>query len=225
MNETILIFCSGGGGNLRFVNTAIREGWISRWTRIVVVASRQCPALSYAQEQGLENFVVDFDGQNLTSLTKIANDVSPDLFISTFNRILPPLLLSEIEQRFINLHYSLLPAFPGKIGVAPVRDALNYGSTLVGATVHTVTDLVDLGPPLTQIAVPVSEQDTLEIVMNLLFRAGCYALLTSLRLLEEPSLLNYVGGTVSIGRRLALISPYFDLPREMELEPLWRSLA
>lgn len=62
----------------------------------------------------------------------------PDLVITTVHRILAEPVTSRYQGRLINLHYSLLPAFGGAIGIRPVRDALAYGSRFTGVTVHRV---------------------------------------------------------------------------------------
>jgi phosphoribosylglycinamide formyltransferase-1 len=82
---------------------------------------------------------------------------SPDLVVSAgFMRILGPSFLARFPQRVVNTHPALLPSFPG---AHAVRDALAYGVTLTGCTVHLVDEGVDTGPVLAQEAVPVEPGD------------------------------------------------------------------
>ncbi len=81
----------------------------------------------------------------------------PDLVVSAgFMRILGPAVLAAYDRRVVNTHPALLPAFPGAHGV---RDALDYGVKVTGATVHLVDAGVDTGPVLAQAAVPVEPDD------------------------------------------------------------------
>lgn len=81
----------------------------------------------------------------------------PDWIVSAgFMRILGPAVLAAFPARIVNTHPALLPAFPGAHGV---RDALEYGVTVTGCTVHIVDAGVDTGPILAQRAVPVLPGD------------------------------------------------------------------
>lgn len=84
-------------------------------------------------------------------LTDLWMETNPDLFSLTFDRIIPPPLLKEFDRRVINMHPSLLPAFPGIDGV---RDAIVKGVRLSGSTIHEVVDALDEGPIIAQAVVP-----------------------------------------------------------------------
>lgn len=224
MNKTLIFLCSGGGGNLRFIHAAIKHGWLSRWTNIAIIADRECPAISYANENGLFNFIIDFKEPEQVALKRLMLPLKPDLIITTVHRILYKPFLETFEKKLVNLHYSLLPAFSGSIGVTPVQNALNYGSRLIGATVHSVTEVVDGGLPQVQIAVPIKRKDLIEDAMDLTFRAGCFALLTALKIAEQPDLALSEAGSVVIKNRLGLINPYSEYPEELNNENFWRAL-
>ena len=74
-------------------------------------------------------------------------------------RLVGPALLAAFPQRMLNIHPSLLPAFPG---LEAQRQALDYGVRVSGATVHLVTSELDGGPIVMQAAVPVLDDDTVE---------------------------------------------------------------
>lgn len=224
MHKKIVFLCSGGGGNLRFVHEAINKKWISRWSRVIVIADRECPAINYAREKGLDNFILDFKEPDQVALTQLASSLEPDLIITTVHRILCNSFLGKFEGRMLNLHYSLLPAFSGSIGVRSVQDALNYGSCLIGATVHAVTEVVDGGRPQVQIALPVNFVGTDDGAMDLVFRAGCFALLTALKIAEAPESEPLIGGHLMIGDRPALMNPFVPHPGELCSESFWVAL-
>lgn len=224
MNKTLVFLCSGGGGNLRFIHKAIHENWISRWGKVVVIADRECPAISYARKEGLDNFILDFKEPEQIALTQLASSLEPDLIITTVHRILCNSFLKHFDSRLLNLHYSLLPGFSGSIGNTPVQDAQNYGSCLIGATVHAVTEVVDGGRPQVQIALPVSRVDTNEDAMDLTFRAGCFALLTALKIAEDPDPEPSIGSYLMINKRPALINPSVMYPQELSRESFWVEL-
>lgn len=224
MDKTIVFFCSGGGGNLRFIHKAIRQKWVSRWSKIVVIADRECSAVNYARKEGLDNFVLNFKEPEQIAVTQLTLSLKPDLIITTVHRILCNSLLKHFDSRLLNLHYSLLPAFSGSIGIKPVQDAQSYGSCLVGATVHAVTDVVDGGRPHVQIALPVSQVDTNEVAMDLTFRAGCLALLTALKIAENQDQKLLTGGHIMISKRPALINPATIYPEDLSSESFWDAL-
>jgi phosphoribosylglycinamide formyltransferase-1 len=224
MNKTLVFLCSGGGGNLRFIHKAIHESWISRWSKVVVIADRECPAICYARKESLVHLILDFKEPEQIALAQFVTSLEPDLIITTVHQILCNSFLSQFETRLLNLHYSLLPAFSGSIGNTSVQNAQNYGACLIGATVHAVTEVVDGGRPLVQIALPVSNVDTNEFAMDLIFKAGCIALLTALRIAENPDPEPSIGGYLIINKRPALINPFVVIPAELCVESYWNGL-
>jgi len=224
MSKTLVFLCSGGGGNLRFVHHAIRQNWIANWSKVVVIADRDCPAIDFARECNLANFICDFRTPEQRDLIELTKSFDPDLIITTVHRILCTSFISLFRGRLLNLHYSLLPAFAGSIGTKPVRDALEHGVRLIGATVHSVTEIVDDGMPQAQVAFPVFRADNTEETMNLVFRAGCFVLLTALKNSDGKNSLDNIGGHIIIGNRPALINPFIDYPKDLSDECFWNSL-
>ena len=128
-----------------------------------LVSDRDCEAVARAARAGLSTAVVrPGDHADRASwdreLTSVVSDFAPDWVVSAgFMRILGQAFLAEFPGRVLNSHPALLPAFPG---AHAVRDALAYGVSVTGCTVHLVDAGVDTGPVIDQRAVPVRPDDT-----------------------------------------------------------------
>jgi phosphoribosylglycinamide formyltransferase 1 len=221
---SLLFLCSGGGGNLRFVHRVLQMGWLTRWRDISVIVDRECPAAVYSRESSFDTLVADFTEPGQLQLARTIAAKQPEVIITTVNRILHPAVLSACSARLINLHYSLLPAFSGTIGVAPMRSAMAYGANLVGVTVHEVSVVLDGGRPLVQVAIPIGPEDSEAELMNAIFRAGCMALLAALKNVESNSLASWRGAHLIIKDRSALMNPSVDMPPMLFDEQFWRTL-
>lgn len=130
-----------------------------------VVTDRPCAALDHARAAGIATHCVPLDGDRDAWNKQLGNTVAhyrPDVVVSAgFMKILGP----DFVHRFtvINTHPALLPAFPG---AHAVRDALAYGVTITGCTVHYVDEGVDTGPIIAQRAVEIEPGDTEESLHN-----------------------------------------------------------
>lgn len=128
-----------------------------------VVSDRDCEAVARADRAGLPTAVVrPVDHTDRAAwdraLTDVVRGFDPDWVVSAgFMRILGEAFLAEYGGRVVNSHPALLPAFPG---AHAVRDALDYGVTVTGCTVHMVDSGVDTGPVIAQQAVEVLPGDT-----------------------------------------------------------------
>ncbi len=133
--------------------------------RIAAVISNKADAegLQYAQRKGIATAVVDHQAhasrENFDAeLMRCIDGYAPDLVVlAGFMRILTEGFVQHYTGRLINIHPSLLPAFPG---LATHRRALEAGVKIHGCTVHFVTPVVDHGPIVVQAAVPVKSDDT-----------------------------------------------------------------
>ena len=169
--KNIVILISGGGSNMAaIVKTAQREGWSQKYgARVAAVISNQLTAggLVFAREQGLATDVLDhkafasreaFDDALAQSIDRYDEPGEPALVVlAGFMRILTPGFTSRFEGRLLNIHPSLLPAFPG---LHTHQRALDAGCKVAGVTVHQVTAELDHGPILAQAVVPVLPGDT-----------------------------------------------------------------
>ncbi|KUP96295.1 phosphoribosylglycinamide formyltransferase [Thermobifida cellulosilytica] len=129
-------------------------------TVVAVGADREAAGLARAEQAGVPTFVVPFsaysdrDEWNRALAARIA-EFTPDLVVAAgFMRILGRAVLRE--NTVVNIHPALLPAFPG---AHAVRDALDYGVRITGATAHFVDEGVDTGPVIEQVAVRVEDGD------------------------------------------------------------------
>lgn len=222
--KRLLFLCSGGGANLRFVHQAIKRGWLPGWQYIAVITDRECPASDYARREGLSVTCLDFVADQQARLLQQATSYVPDIVITTVHRILGEAFVRAFDGKLLNLHYSLLPAFAGSIGVSPVKAALAYGVCLGGATVHRVTEVLDGGHPQAQIAFPISMEDDLDQVMDVEFRAGCIALLAALRASDREGEADRGGMSLTIKSRHALLNLSVPLPDGLFEEAFWLSL-
>jgi phosphoribosylglycinamide formyltransferase-1 len=160
--KRIVILISGRGSNMEAIQQRCAEqGWPA--AVVAVVANRADAAgLAYAAGQGIATAVVDhrahasreaFDD----ALARAVEGYAPDLVVlAGFMRILGPAFVQRFDGRLLNIHPSLLPAFPG---LHTHRRALAAGCKAVGATVHFVTPELDHGPIVMQSVVPVRPGD------------------------------------------------------------------
>ncbi len=169
--KNIVILISGGGSNMAaIVKTAQREGWADRLgARVAAVISNKADAkgLIFAREQGIATEVLDhkafatreeFDAALAALIDRFDRPDAPVLVVlAGFMRILTPGFVGHYAGRLLNIHPSLLPAFPG---LHTHQRAIDAGCQFAGVTVHQVTAELDHGPILAQAVVPVLPGDT-----------------------------------------------------------------
>ena len=165
--KNIVILISGSGSNMAaIVRRAQQEGWqASLGARVAAVISNKADAkgLLFAQEQGIATAVLDhkaypsreaFDAALMQEIDRHAPTL---VVLAGFMRILTPGFVQHYTGRLLNIHPSLLPAFPG---LHTHERAIEAGCKFAGATVHEVTAELDHGPILAQAVVPVLPDDT-----------------------------------------------------------------
>jgi phosphoribosylglycinamide formyltransferase 1 len=171
--KNVVILISGGGSNMAaIVRAAQRDDWRRRYDAQVgaVISNRpDAGGLAFAREQGIAAEVVDhkafasreaFD----EALARAIDAHQPALVVlAGFMRILTPGFVARYAGRLLNIHPSLLPAFPG---LNTHQRAIEAGCKFTGATVHQVTVDLDHGPILEQAVVPVLPEDTAETLAN-----------------------------------------------------------
>ena len=169
--KNIVILISGAGSNMAaIVKTARRDDWQQKFgARVAAVISNRADAkgLVFAAEQGIATVVLDhkgfasreaFDAALAELIDRYDEPAQPLLLVlAGFMRILTPGFVSRYEGRLLNIHPSLLPAFPG---LHTHQRALDAGCKVAGATVHQVTAELDHGAILAQAVVPVLQDDT-----------------------------------------------------------------
>ena len=169
--KNIVILISGSGSNMvAIVKTAQRDGWHSKLgARVAAVISNKANAqgLVLARQEGLVTAVLDhngfasreaFDEALALEIDRYDTPEHPVLVVlAGFMRILTPGFVTRYRGRLLNIHPSLLPAFPG---LDTHQRALDAGCRVAGVTVHQVTTELDHGPILAQAAVPILLGDT-----------------------------------------------------------------
>lgn len=179
---SILFLASSGGGNMKFFDLAGRKGIIDK-NRIGIIADRECASLKYARNNNLQNYLVDYDRANSKDLLNAIEDFSPDIIVTNWYKILGEDVVQKYKGKLVNLHYSLLPAFGGGIGVKPIKDAIQRGCKYIGPTCHLVDEGVDTGYILSQHAFKISLEFNESV--NNMFRYGCLVLLTGIEVITD----------------------------------------
>jgi phosphoribosylglycinamide formyltransferase-1 len=165
--KNIVILISGGGSNMAAI---VREAQRANWretlgAQVAAVISNRSDAggLALAREQRIATEVVDHKGFASreafdAALAETIDRHQPTLVVlAGFMRILTPAFVARYPGRLVNIHPSLLPAFPG---LHTHERAIAAGCRVAGATVHLVTSELDHGPILEQAVVPVLAGDT-----------------------------------------------------------------
>ncbi len=169
--KNIVILISGGGSNMAaIVRTAQAQNWAKQFNaQVSAVISNKADAkgLMFAKEHGIATAVIDhkaFAGEpqpreafDAALMTEIDQHQPHLVVLAGFMRILTPGFVAHYEGRLLNIHPSLLPAFPG---LHTHERAIEAGCKFAGATVHRVTAELDHGPILAQAVVPVLPDDT-----------------------------------------------------------------
>lgn len=159
----VVVLISGRGSNLQAIIDATRAGRLAIELRAVVSNEPDAPGLKRAQAAGIPTQIVDHRGYATRvefeqELVARIDSYYPALVVlAGFMRLLGPAFIDRYSGRLINIHPSLLPAFPG---LRTHDRALAARAQRHGATVHFVTRDVDSGPIIAQAAVPVRAGDT-----------------------------------------------------------------
>jgi len=220
----ILFLCSGGGGNLRFIHHLLLLGALPGITSISVIADRPCQAVDWAKAHGLQANIIPVSRGNQADLLAACKSHPSSIVITNIHKVLDAEVVNAYRRRIINLHYSLLPAFAGTIGMRSLASALSYGSKIVGATAHHVTDELDAGPPIAQVAFACNDSQLNDKVVNLMFRAGCIALFSAVSRVNGKPLDLAQMSIFSIKDSTFWLSPPCALPAYLSEEYFWESL-
>ncbi|MGZ5204380.1 MAG: phosphoribosylglycinamide formyltransferase [Caldimonas sp.] len=208
--KNIVILISGRGSNMEaVVRAAASEGWPAR---IAAVVSNRADAagLVFARAHGIATAVVDhtafasreaFDAE----LARTIDGFSPDVVaLAGFMRILGTAFVQHFDGRLVNIHPSLLPAFPG---LHTHRRAIEAGCKAAGASVHFVTSDLDHGPIIGQAVVPVLADDTEQTLAARVLEQEHRLYPRAIRWLVEGSLERHAGIVRHAGGESQLLLP------------------
>jgi phosphoribosylglycinamide formyltransferase-1 len=165
INRRLGVLISGRGSNLQAIIDAIRNGQLNATIALVISNRADAAGLARARQAGIETLYLDhracpsrnaYDAQLVAALR--ARDARL-VCLAGFMRRLGPTFIEAFPNAILNIHPSLLPAFPG---MDAQHQALDHGVKVAGATVHLVTTELDAGPVVLQSAVEVRDDDTPE---------------------------------------------------------------
>jgi len=163
-SKAIAIMASGRGSNLKVILEAVAAGECPVDVQLVISDKADAAALEIARESGVPN-VVHLDPKSYQDRAQfdaacadlIDHHACQWVVLAGYMRILSSSFVRRFRGHIINIHPAILPAFPG---AHAVEDAVNYGVTVSGCTVHLVDEVLDGGPILAQTVVPVFCDDT-----------------------------------------------------------------
>jgi phosphoribosylglycinamide formyltransferase-1 len=164
MKKRIAILLSGRGSNFEAIADSIAEGRLDAEIAIVISNREQAPGLAAARTRGIPSLCIPSKGQDRAIydrqlLAELENHSIDLVCLAGFLRLLTPEFIHSFPQGIVNIHPSLLPAFPG---LDAQHQALVHGVKITGCTVHFVDEHLDAGPIILQAAVPVLDDDTTE---------------------------------------------------------------
>lgn len=165
MKKRIGVLLSGRGSNFEALADSVAAGRIPNAEIAIVVSNREnAPGIEKALARGIPAQVIASRGLERETYDKLVVDAlrekSVDLVcLAGYMRLLSPYFVAAFPQRILNIHPSLLPAFPG---LEPQRQALEHGAKFSGCTVHFVDETLDAGPIIAQAVVPIEGSDTAE---------------------------------------------------------------
>ncbi|MDT4965883.1 MAG: phosphoribosylglycinamide formyltransferase 1 [Acidobacteriota bacterium] len=165
MTQRIAILISGRGSNMLALAYAVSDGRIPG-AEIAIVISDHSDAhgLVHAAHRGISTLAIERAGrtreehENEIMLALQEREVD-FVCLAGFMRLLSPCFIEAFPNRILNIHPSLLPAFPG---LDAQRQALEHGAKMSGCTVHLVDETLDAGPIIIQRVVPILDDDTTE---------------------------------------------------------------
>ncbi|MGC1583032.1 MAG: phosphoribosylglycinamide formyltransferase [Candidatus Acidiferrales bacterium] len=173
MKKRIGVLLSGRGSNFEALAESAETGRIPNAEIAIVVSNREgAPGIDKAKSRGIPTQVIPsrglereaYDRQVAAALQTANVDL---VCIAGYMRLLSPFFIAAYPGRILNIHPSLLPAFPG---LEAQRQALEHGVKFAGCTVHFVDENLDAGPIVLQAGIPVHDDDTEETLSERILR-------------------------------------------------------
>jgi phosphoribosylglycinamide formyltransferase 1 len=202
MAKRIGVLLSGRGSNFEALAESIRAGRIPGAEIALVVSNREgAPGIEKARARGIPTHVIPskgleretYDRQVAAALQEAKVDL---VCLAGYMRLLSPYFIAAFPQRILNIHPSLLPAFPG---LEAQRQAFEHGAKVTGCTVHFVDENLDAGPIVLQSAVTIRDDDTVESLSERILREEHRIYTEAVRIILE--------GRFRIEGRRVLITP------------------
>jgi len=202
MKKRIGVLLSGRGSNFEALAESVAAGRIPNAEIALVVSNREdAPGIERARRQGIEARVIPSKGLEREAYDKLVvaalEEKKVDLVcLAGYMRLLSPYFIATFPNRILNIHPSLLPAFPG---LEAQRQALEHGAKFSGCTVHFVDENLDAGPIVLQATVPIEDRDTVETLSKRILHEEHRIYTEAVRIVLE--------GRYQIENRRVLITP------------------
>jgi phosphoribosylglycinamide formyltransferase 1 len=202
MKKRIGVLASGRGSNFEALAESVAAGRIPNAEIVIVVSNREdAAAIEKARVRGIEARAIASKGLEREAYDKLVvaalREKNVDLVcLAGYLRLLSPYFVNAFRGRILNIHPSLLPAFPG---LESQRQALEHGVKFSGCTVHFVDENLDAGPIILQAVVPVEDNDTPESLAVRILREEHRIYTEAVRLVLEDRVR-------IVGRRVLLTS-------------------
>jgi phosphoribosylglycinamide formyltransferase-1 len=199
----LAVFASGKGTNFAAIARAVKSGKLKANLALLVCDQPGALVLAKARRAGTKIALIkreDFAGREEfeKEIIRRLDEYKIDLIVlAGFMRVLGPDLIRRYQNKIMNIHPALLPAFKGSAGI---KDAFDYGVKVTGVTVHFVDEEMDHGPIILQAAVKVEEKDTLQTLEAKIHQVEHKLYPQAIRLFSEGKL------TVE-GRQVKITSP------------------
>jgi phosphoribosylglycinamide formyltransferase-1 len=173
MKKRIGVLLSGRGSNFEALAESAATGRIPNAEIAIVVSNREnAPGIERARARGIEARVIPSKGLEREAYDRLVaaalEEKKVDLVcLAGYMRLLSPYFVGAFRNRILNIHPSLLPAFPG---LEAQRQALEHGAKFSGCTVHFVDENLDAGPIVLQAVVPIKDDDTPDALADRILR-------------------------------------------------------
>lgn len=198
-NQTAVVFASNRGSNFEAIVKAIKKKKIPSLSIIHFFCSKKdAPAFDIAKKYSIPYTYLPLDikkdKKNLSQYTEKIKDewkktflqlknLKPDwIFLCGFMKIIPNEIIHAWKFKILNIHPSLLPSF---IGIHAQQQALNYGVTITGCTVHLVTEKLDGGPVILQKALSIREGEDLKSLEQRLLKIEHLAYIEAIKKITQ----------------------------------------
>src|SRR5271154_7171188 len=173
MKKRIGVLLSGRGSNFEALADSVAAGRIPNAEIAIVISNREnAPGIEKARARGIPGQVIPSRGLEREAYDKLVvaalEEKKIDLVcLAGYMRLLSPQFVAAFRGRILNIHPSLLPAFPG---LESQRQALEHGAKFAGCTVHFVDENLDAGPIVMQAVVPIEDLDTPDTLSERILR-------------------------------------------------------
>lgn len=177
------ILLSGRGSNFEAIADHVKAGKLGAEIAVVISNRPEAPGIESARQRGLNAVIIpsklrdreEHDAEVIADLKKAHVDL---VCLAGYMRLLSPKFVQAFPGKILNIHPSLLPAFPG---LDAQKQALEYGAKVTGCTVHFVDEHLDHGPIVLQCTVPVLDSDTVETLSARILREEHHAYSEAIR--------------------------------------------